>query len=141
MLGDCKDNNERHELLERFKAYVLPHLDNPATAHAEVRHALVASVEAARTTATKPIGTPWGDLPGRTVEDVVELAAEVLDHLRYVSIEAVEATLDAFCELYPGASSDKERQRILNSVERLATLSTGETIENLKVRRRGGRRH
>ena len=32
VLTDCKDNNERHELLERFKTYVLPHLDDAAGA-------------------------------------------------------------------------------------------------------------
>jgi ppGpp synthetase/RelA/SpoT-type nucleotidyltranferase len=141
VLAECKDNNERHELLERFKTYVLPHLDDPARAHAEIRHALVACVQAARATATEPISTPWGDLPGRTVEDVVELAAEVLDQLRYVSIEAVEVTLDALCELYPGAASDKEREQILNSVKTLAThnyevwRAGGPIVQDILVRR------
>jgi ppGpp synthetase/RelA/SpoT-type nucleotidyltranferase len=121
VLADCKDNNERHELLERFKTYVLPHLDDVAGAHAEIWGALVAAVRAARTTKTGPISTPWGDLPGKTTEDVIELAADILDHLRYVSVEAVELTFDALCELYPGAASDKERDRILKSVESLAT--------------------
>ncbi len=130
-LGECKDNNERHELLERFKTYVLPHLDDPAGAHAEIRDALVVSIQAVRATATKPINTPWGDLPGRTAEEVVGLAAEVIDELRYVSAEAVELTLDALCELYPGAASDKERARILKSVKTLA-------VHNYQVWKAGG---
>lgn len=141
VLAECKDNNERHELLERFKTYVLPHLDDPAGTHAEIRHALVASVQAARATATKPISTPWGELPGRTAEDIVDLAAEVLDQLRYVSIEAVERTLDALCELYPGATSDEERERILKSVKTLAThnyqvwKTGGPIVQDMLVRR------
>lgn len=141
VLSECKDNNERHELLERFKTYVLPHLDDPARAHAEIGGALVAAVQAARATETKPISTPWGDLPGKTAEDVVELAADVLDQLRYVSVEAVEVTLDALCELYPGAAIDKERERILNSVKSLAThnyevwKAGGPIIQDMLVRR------
>ena len=141
MLAECKDNNERHELLERFKTYVLPHLDDPAGTHAEIQGALVAAVQVARETETKPISTPWGDLRGKTVEDVVELAAEVLDHLRYVSIGAVEVTLDALCELYPGAASDKEQERILKSVKTLAThnyevwKAGGPIIQDMLVRR------
>ncbi len=141
VLADCKDNNERHELLERFKTYVLPHLDDAAGAHAEIRGALVAAVQAARTTKTSPISTPWGDLPGKTTEDVIELAADILDHLRYVSVEAVEVTFDALCELYPGAASDKERERILRSVKSLAThnydvwKAGGPIIQDMLVRR------
>ena len=141
VLADCKDNNERHELLERFKTYVLPHLDDAAGAHAEIRGALVAAVQAARTTKTSPISTPWGDLPGKTTEDVIELAADILDHLRYVSVEAVEVTFDALCELYPGVASDKERDRILKSVKSLAThnyevwKAGGPIIQDMLVRR------
>jgi ppGpp synthetase/RelA/SpoT-type nucleotidyltranferase len=141
ILADCKDNNERHALLEHFKTYVLPHLDDLAGAQAEIRHALVASVQAARTTATKSIGTPWGDLPGNTAEDVLKLGAEVFDHLRYVSTEAVELTLDALAELYPGAASDKERERILKSVKTLAAhnyqvwKAGGPIVQDMLVRR------
>ena len=141
VLAECKDNNECHELLERFKTYVVPHLDDPAGAHAEVRCAVVASIHSARTTATKPISTPWGNLPGRTVEDVVEVAAEVLDQLRYVSIEAVEGTLDALVELYAGAASDGERERIFRSVKSLSEhnydvwKASGPVIQEVLVRR------
>lgn len=141
VLSECKDNNERHELLERFKTYVLPHLDDPPGTHADIRAALVAAVQAARATETKLISTPWGDLPGKTAEDVVELAADVLDQLRYVSIEAVQVTLDALCELYPGAATEKERERILKSVKSLAThnyevwKAGGPIIQDMLVRR------
>jgi len=141
VLSECKDNNERHELLERFKTYVLPHLDDPARAHTEIRDALVAAVHAARATETRPISTPWGDLSGKSAEDVVEMAADVLDHLRYISVEAVEVTLDALCELYLGVTTDKERERILNSVRSLAThnyevwKAGGPIIQDMLVRR------
>jgi len=141
MLGECKDNNERYELLERFNAYLVPHLDDPAGAHAEIRGAIASTVQAVRATKPKPIATPWGDLPGKTAEDVVELATDILDHLRYVSIDAVMATLDTLCELYPGASSDGERSRIRKSVKSLASHNLavwkvgGAVVQDMLVRR------
>lgn len=140
-LSECKDNNERHELLERFKTYVLPHLDNPARAHAEITGALVATVRAARVTETRPISTPWGALRGNTAEAVVELVADILDHLRYISVEAIEVTLDTLCELYAGAKTDKDRERILKSVKSLAAhnyevwKACGPIIQDMLVRR------
>lgn len=141
MLAECKDNNERHELLERFKTYVLPHLDNPVDSHAEIRNAVAAAVHAARTTKTKPITTPWGDLPGKSAEDVVELATNILDHLRYVSLDTARATFDTLCELYPGAATDKERERILKSVKSLASYNYevwkvgGPVIQDMLIRK------
>lgn len=141
LLADCKDNNERHELLERFTSYVLPHLDDQATAHADIRGAVAAAVQAARTTKTKPITTPWGDMRGRSAEDVVELAMSILDHLRYVSLDAAEATFDTLSELYPGAATEKEREQILKSVKSLAShnyqvwKAGGPVIQDMLVRK------
>lgn len=141
MIAECKDNNERHELLERFKTYVLPHLDNPVEVHAEIRGAVAAAVHAARTIQTKAITTPWGDLPGKSAEDVIELATDILDHLRYISVEAIDATFDTLCELLPGTVSDKERERILRSVKSLAKHSHavwkvgGPIVQDMLIRR------
>jgi hypothetical protein len=141
MLDECNDNNERYELLERFKTYVLPHLDNPAGAHAAIRAALAATALAARATKIRAISTPWGDLPGKTAEDVIELVADILDNLRYVSVEAVEVTFDALSELYPGATSDKERERILQSAKALSAhnyevwKTGGPIVQEILVRR------
>lgn len=141
ILADCKDNNERHELLERFKTYVLPHLDDPAGIHAEIRGAILAGVQAARTTKTQPITTPWGDLPGKSPEDVAELATSILDHLKYVSLDAAEGTFDTLSELYLGAGTDEERKKILKSVKSLATYNFevwkagGPVIQDMLTRR------
>lgn len=140
-LPECAENNERHDLLEKFKTYVLPHLDDPAGAHTEIRNALVTAVLAARDTDTKPIVTPWGELDGKTEEDVLDQAANIFDDLRYVSIDAPVATLDALCELYPTAETEAERQRILRSVKSLAAnnydvwKAGGPVIQDMLVRR------
>ncbi len=115
-LADCADNNARHELLERFETYVLPNYDDIKSVYPEIRSALVATVQEARATLSRPIETPFGNLPGKTADDVADVVAEILKRLRYVD---VEATFNSICELYPGAQSDEERQRWLRAAERL----------------------
>lgn len=123
VLASCADNNERCDALERIKAYVLPSLDEPAHTHRELCEALVACVERARATPMQPICFPGADLPGRSSEDVTELCADILDQLRYASLDAIDTTLDSLCALYAGAVSDEERTRIQESVGKLAAYN------------------
>lgn len=141
ILSEAPDNNQRYDLLERFKEYVLPNLDNPASAYAEIRDALIAAIKLARTTPTTPIVTPWGNLPGKTAEHIVELAADILDRIKYVATDAIESTLDALSELYLGATTDKERGLLLAGVKSLAVHNynvwkiAGPIVQSVLVRR------
>jgi len=119
-LSDCDDNNARHALLERFATYVLPHYDDLQSIHAEIRSVVVSAVKEARKTPTRTIETPFGSLPGHTVEDILDIATDILNQLRYLGVEAVEATFDAICELYADATSDTERQCLLKSANNLS---------------------
>lgn len=116
-LADCEDNNARHELLERFRDYVLPNYDDPQSVYPEVKEQIVAAVKEARKAKPRPIETPIGSYPGISVDRVVGVAADIFVHLRYV---VIETTLDAVCELFPGAQSDAERKHLLQIAERLA---------------------
>ncbi len=119
-LPSCKDNNELHDLLEGFATYVLPHYDDLQSVHREIRSAVVSAIKKARETQTRPIETPFGDYPGYTVEQIMKIANGILDQLRYLDEEAVVATFDAICELFPGAKSDEERQLLLQSAKSLS---------------------
>jgi len=116
-LAECADNNTRHELLERFRGYVLPNYDDPQSLYPEIKDQLVAAVIAARTTKLRPINTPFGAFPGVTVEQIVDVAADIFSFLRYGNIEL---TFDALCELFPGAQSNEERKRLLGLAHGLA---------------------
>jgi ppGpp synthetase/RelA/SpoT-type nucleotidyltranferase len=116
-LAECDDNNARHELLERFRDYVLPNYDDPQSVYPEIKVQLVAAVKVARLTKPRPFETPFGSYPGITVERIVDVAADILTYLRYVDIEL---TFDAICELFPDAQSDEERKHLLGAAERLA---------------------
>ena len=116
-LADCADNNARVELLERFRDYVVPYYDDPASVYPEIKDQLVAAIKAARVTRVRAIETPFGNLPGAAAARVVEIATEIFRHLRYVS---VEITFDVICELFPGAQTDEERKHLLQLTEKLA---------------------
>ncbi len=116
-LANCTDNNERYDLLQRFREYVLPSYDDLESVHAEVRSAVVVAVEQAYSTEPRAIDTPFGNLPGNTVTQVVTAAADILDYLRYFD---VEATFDAICKLFKLAKSEEERKRLLHSTEILS---------------------
>lgn len=116
-LAECDDNNARHELLERFRDYVLPNYDDPQGVYPEIKKQLVAAVTAARLAKPRPIDTPFGSYPGITVDRIVDVVADVLTFLRYVDIDV---TFDAVCDLFPNAQSDEERKHLLGVAERLA---------------------
>ena len=116
-LAECNDNNARHELLERFRDYVLPNYDDPQSIYPEIKEQLVTTVRVARGTKPQPIETPFGSYPGTTVDRIVEVVGNILTYLRYVD---VEVTFDAICELFPDAQTDEERKHLLGIAERLA---------------------
>jgi ppGpp synthetase/RelA/SpoT-type nucleotidyltranferase len=124
-LANCKDNNERYGVLQQFNAHVLPYYDDIRGVHSSVRNAVVAAVKKARGTPSVPIATPYGAIGGHSAEQVAMLALAVLDELRYVDEAAIEATFDAICDLFLGASSDAERKRLLQSVRKLSENNLG----------------
>ena len=116
-LAVCDNNNARHDLLRRFREYVLPHYDDLRSVYPEIRARVIVTVNDARCTEFRPIETPFGAYAGHSIEDVVGAAADILDYLRYVD---VQATFDAICQLFAGAENDRERKRLLQSAEQLS---------------------
>ena len=141
-LANCEDNNELHDLLEKFATYVLPYYDDLQSVHHEIRSAVVSAIKQARETPMRPIdNTPFDALPGYTVEQIMRLADAILDRLRYVNEEAVEATFDAICELFPGTKSNEERRLLLQSAKNLSEheldvwKQVGPLVQHLLVER------
>jgi ppGpp synthetase/RelA/SpoT-type nucleotidyltranferase len=91
------DNNERHEILTALKQDVLPHYDDISAIYGDVLPAMVAAAKRARETPVKPITTPFGELKGKTAEDVAMLIVETIEAFRYADIAA---SFNALRELY-----------------------------------------
>jgi len=119
-LRQSADNNERYDLLSRFLDTVLPHYDDIEGEQDKIRKAMVEVMQAARSNSPQAIETPFGTRPGRTAEEVSRRALEVIDQLKYLGEDAARLTWLALVSIYPRASSDAERKRILDSVHGLA---------------------
>lgn len=117
LLQENTDNNQRTELLEGIRQAVIPFHDELPRFYGELRPLLAAVIHAGRTTEPIPIETPVGNFTGRTPDDVTEAAVDILSCLRYLD---VRATFAIYCEVFPGALDERERQRILHAVDHLA---------------------
>lgn len=116
-LDACTNNNERYDLLSSLHEFVLPNYDDIEAVYPELRAALMRAADAASTTETQPIETPFGNLDGKTPADVAELVIRILDYLRYVD---VEGTFRALTHLYQSSNDDKVRNDLDRSAEQLA---------------------
>jgi len=116
-MAECDDNNIRYETLKRFVSDVLPHYDDIWAEQSEIRRAVVQAVKKARNVQLRPVVTPQGNLPGKTVADIVEISADIIDNIRYGDIVA---TFDSIFDLYSSASSPKERERWICSTKTFA---------------------
>lgn len=114
------DNNKRHDLLEQFSTYVLPDFDDVSAVQADIRNTVARVIRAARTTPQQPIETTFGNLDGMTADHVFDKAMDIIDVIRYAGHDAVESTFELLCELYRDATSEDQRNRVLQSAEHLA---------------------
>jgi ppGpp synthetase/RelA/SpoT-type nucleotidyltranferase len=104
-----ENNNDRYDLLEAFHRYALPHHDDPVLAYPDIRKALVAAVEKARTCPDQPVATLFGNYPGRDAAAVSAKVADILDELKYADIAA---SFDTFFHLF-GFNQAKNWPRII----------------------------
>ena len=106
--------------MERFATYVLPNYDDLQSVQHEVRSAVVTAVKQARDTDATYRDTFWRRIQATLwSRSLVSRPIFSIDCV-IVNEEAVEATFDAICELFPGAKSDEERKRLLQSAENLS---------------------
>ena len=103
-IEQAADNNELHEALSSFYSSVLPHYDDWQNGSNNILQAVVRAVERSRTLPTEARQTPFGDLAGKSAKDVAEVAASIIEHLRFVD---VDQTFDLICSLYRGAEGDE----------------------------------
>ena len=116
-IEDAEDNNERFEILERFRDHVLPNYDDIASVFQEILKIASRTIELSRKTKPKPIITPFGDFKGKQQEDIAELALDIIEFIRYIDAQAVFSKL---CEIYLHSDSDKEKEKIVNVTKALS---------------------
>jgi ppGpp synthetase/RelA/SpoT-type nucleotidyltranferase len=117
LLGNAKNNNERHELLSALKDYAIPHYDDLSKVHRELRGPLLATARVARDSPRVPIETPYGNFDGFKAEAVIKLVLEIIERLRYAD---VTGTLQLLIDIYRGEPDDGIRQKIVNMVKNMS---------------------
>lgn len=111
------DNNERFDILERFRDHVVPNYDDISGVFQDILLITSRAIDQARKTDTKAISTPFGEYPGKQAQEIVDVALDVLELIQYGDSEAVFSKL---CEFYLSSDSDKEKDRIAKAVTKLA---------------------
>jgi ppGpp synthetase/RelA/SpoT-type nucleotidyltranferase len=111
------DNNERFEIIVRFREHVLPNYDDIAGVFQDALQIASCTIDQARKTGLKPISTEFGDISGKSYEAVVEKALEVIEYIRYIDPKAVFSKL---CNIYLSSISDKEREEVLKVIKKLS---------------------
>ncbi|WP_081871537.1 RelA/SpoT domain-containing protein [Parvularcula oceani] len=125
------NNNDVSDLLDRFQNFVLPEIDKIQAWAPDIRRAALSAVRHASGHLIIPIKTPYGDIPGKTLEDVTKRAVRLINgpELRLVD---PTATLHTLIDMYSIEGLDEEAKRLL--VEAAAELSH----YNLSAWRQGG---
>jgi ppGpp synthetase/RelA/SpoT-type nucleotidyltranferase len=96
-LAEATDNNARFELLRSLKDDVLPNYDDVTAIYGDVLETLSEVAKKAAVAADVPITTPFGEMSGKTADDVIFQIAEIIDTFRYVD---VVASFNVLRELY-----------------------------------------
>lgn len=116
-IQDAANNNELFNILERYRDYVLKSYDDIPGVFDEILSTLVKAVQFARNTRSIPIKTSYGELSGKTVEDITKLAMDCVEFLLYVKPVVI---LETLTELYKTAHNDREKPHIEEAVGHLA---------------------
>ncbi len=108
---DSQNNNERHEILQRFRESTLPLYD--AEYFTKELSSIIEIVRSATSTArnVKPveISTPIGSMEGKTFKDILDVALSVLNFIQYADVESVFSCL---VEFYLAAPDTEEKEAI-----------------------------
>ncbi len=124
----AEDNNQLHEILQKFRTSVLPHFDDYEAAAGDIGAAAVRAVKRSRDLPTRARQTPFGNLSARTAADVATVASSIIKELRFLDIERTFATI---CDLFLTATDDKERECWIK-------LADGLAEHNLEVWKQAG---
>lgn len=128
-LKEAADNNERRDILERIREHFLPNHDDVTPLIPELLATVEEAINRSRGTPAAIIRSNTMELEGWTGDDVIDAALDLLDFLRYAN---PEATFDLLVRQMKVTASRKEKDRILESAQRLAAVPIG------VVRRAGG---
>ena len=111
------DNNVRADALETFAENVLPFYDDLLEVYPEIVSQLLKAADRSKGTQPVAIETPYGTLPSKKHNDILEAIAGILSHCRYIDIGL---TFDGLCKLYSTSETEEERKPLMKLGKKLA---------------------
>ena len=118
-IANADDNNEVAELLDRYANLVLPIIDDIPAIAPDIRGAVITAVKKAVPRPVMPIETPFGEVPGKNLGDILERALTVINgsFLRYID---PAATFDALVEIFACLQEPDDRHKLIEATGELA---------------------
>lgn len=115
-IESCKDNNERHELLERYYKYTLPNFDENYFKNecSTILRIVKTAFSLSKASDTIDISTPLGIFPGKSPRDILDVCSNILNFIHYVDVYAV---FDCIINLFRSSDNDAERDIIKGSIK------------------------
>ncbi|HBD7156537.1 TPA: RelA/SpoT domain-containing protein [Legionella pneumophila] len=113
---DCKDNNERYEILERYREYTLPHFSDYQNELPSILD--LAKIAIAESNKINPveIETPLGSIPGKTSKDILTICLSMISYVRYVDPAYIFTSL---VELYTTLTEQQAKNSVIEGISNL----------------------
>ena len=118
-IANADDNNEVADLLDRYANLVLPIIDDIPAIAPDIRGTVIGAVKKAAERPVMPIETPFGEVPGKNLGDILERALTVINgsFLRYID---PAATFDALVEIFACLQEADDCQKLIEATGELA---------------------
>lgn len=115
---DCSNNNERYEILERYREYTLPLYDDDylRSEFDTILKLVETSIFKAREIKPIEIEAPMGSFPGKASKDILNICLQILNYIRFVHVESV---FTCFITLYCSSPDEQENKLIKESIVEL----------------------
>jgi ppGpp synthetase/RelA/SpoT-type nucleotidyltranferase len=99
-IDSAESMNDLNDVLEKISDFVLPHIDDYEKISDDLTTAVVRACERAKGWNRISLETPFGSLPGKTLEGINRRCSSILSNLRYQNLELVFTSI---CDLYLAA--------------------------------------
>lgn len=115
-LIDCKDNNERYEILERYREYTLPHFSDFLNELPAIIDLVNTAIAESNKIDSVEIETPLGPIPGKKLKDILTICLSIINFVRYVD---VTRTFECLVELYATLTDQQDKNKIIETISNL----------------------
>lgn len=113
---DCQNNNERYEILERYRGFTLPCFSDYQVELSSIIDLVKTSIAESNKMDLVEIETPLGLIPGKASKDILTICLSIINDVRYVDITRIFTCL---VELYVTLTDHPDNNKIIEAISDL----------------------